>query len=400
MTDFQPLLAEHPPREARPVRARDFQGPENSKWAFHNVRKLHPSASVWRGALASVPFPQEFQAVGEIAFEASPGTFTTVDEMVASHFTDGFLVLHRGRVVMEYYGHGMRPRDPHILMSTTKSFTGSLAGVLIAEGVLEDSRVVGELLPALRSTAYKNCTVRHLLDMRVGLDFSENYDDAASDFAYLDAAGGWRPMIEPAGPDNLFDFMKTVRVQLPHGGKFHYVSANSIVLGWVLEAVTGQSFAELLSTFIWQPMQAEFDADLILDRQGMSQTEGGLNVTLRDLARFGELHRCEGALHGRQIVPASWIDDIRSHGDPLAWNAGDMASRFPAHHYRSQWYTHREHPNRPFFTLGAFGQTVYVDPVSEVVVAKLSCHPGDAENGAFDQPLRCFHAISEALGGT
>ena len=380
------------------ITARNFQEPAQSKWGFHHVRNLHPSACVWRGRDSVVPFKEELQDIGHLTFVDAQHKTVSVAEMIASHFTDGFLVLHRGSVVMEYYGHGMRERDPHILMSTSKSFVGSLGSVLAAQGVLDVERLVTDVLPSLSATAYQNATIRHLLDMRVGLDFSEDYSDPESDFAFLDAAGGWRPLVHVGAPDNLFDFITTIRGNPPHGGKFHYVSANSVVLGWVLEAVTGQSFAELLSEFIWQPMRAEYDADLILDRCGRSQTEGGLNVSLRDLVRFGELHRCEGAMHGRQIIPADWIDDVRRNGDASAWDAGKMSASLPGHHYRSQWYTHREHPRRPFFTLGAFGQTVYVDPVAEVVVAKLSCHPEGAPTGPFDNPLRAFRAIADALG--
>jgi CubicO group peptidase (beta-lactamase class C family) len=212
----------------------------------------------------------------------------------------------------------------------------------------------------------------------------------------MDAACGWRPPIEPGAPDNLADFIATIRAKPPHGGAFHYVSPNAVVLGWVLEAVSGERFADLLSRLIWQPMGAQFDADLAVDRRGKSQTEGGLNVTLRDLARFGELHR----LGGCGIVPAAWIEDLRTAGDADAWDRGTMADMMPGHHYRSQWYTNLRHPHRPFFTAGAFGQSVFVDPVAELVIAKLSCFPGDKEDKLFDDMFRAFHGIAAALSDT
>ena len=341
--------------------------------------------------------PDNQQDVAAISYEGIDGASRTVADMLAANYLDGFIVLHRGAVAMEAYGSGMRPQDTHILMSTTKSFTGSLAGILADRGVLDTEARIGDVLPSLADTAYGDATVRHLLDMRVGLDFSEEYGDPESDFAYLDAAGGWRPPIKPGAPDNLADFIATIRSEPPHGGAFHYVSANSIVLGWVLEAVTGEPFADLLSRHIWQPMGAEFDADLVVDRCGKSQTEGGLNVTLRDLARFGELHRLGGAVAGRQIVPAAWIDDFIRNGDADAWDNGTMAAGLPGLHYRSQWYTNRSHPRRPFFTLGAFGQTVFVDPVAELVIAKLSCYPGSLDGELFDDLFRAFYAIADAM---
>jgi hypothetical protein len=143
-------------------------------------------------------------------------------------------------------------------------------------------------------------------------------------------------------------------------------------------------------------MGAQFDADLAVDRCGRSQTEGGLNVTLRDLARFGELHR----LGGCGIVPAAWIEDMHENGDADAWNRGTMATMMPGHHYRSQWYTNLRHPHRPFHTAGAFGQSVFVDPVAELVIAKLSCFPGAEEDALFGDMFRAFHAIAETLTDT
>ena len=373
----------------------NFQDYPNSAWGFHHVRELHRTARVWRGQGPVWGLPGQPGDLGDLKLEAPAAKQTTLGKVVAGPHVDGFIVLHRGAIAHEAYNNGMRARDPHILMSSTKSFAGSLAGILMALGKLDDSAVVTELVPSLAGTAYDGATVRHVLDMRVGLDFSEDYSDPDCDFAQMDAAMGWRPRRSPDAPDNLADFFATMRKGPPHGGAFHYVSPNSIVLGWVLEAVTGERFVELLSQLIWRPMGAEFDADLVLDSNGASQTEGGLNVTLRDLARFGELHRLGGKVHGEQIVPSDFITDFRENGDPDAWDAGTMAAMMPGFHYRSQWYTNRRHEHRPFMTLGAFGQSVFVDPVSEVVVAQLSCFPGDEEDAGFDAMFRCFYAISD-----
>ena len=384
----------HSTLEPGEVSPTNFQDYPNSVWGFHHVRSLHPSARVWRGATPVQGFEVALQDVGAISFDSSDQQRMSVSEMIGTHYTHGFMVLHRGSIVMEHYGLGMKAEDTHILMSTTKSFTGSLAGILAAAGTLDETALVTDVLPALRGSAYDQANIRHLLDMRVGLDFSEDYEDRESDFAYMDAACGWRPLMRPDAPDNLLDFLLTMRAKPPHGGPFHYVSPNAVVLGWVLEAVTGERFADLLSTHIWQPIGAEHDADLIVDNRGRSQTEGGLNVSLRDLVRFGELHRCGGIMNDRQVVPADWIDDLRQNGDADAWDKGDMSDFLPGHHYRSQWYTHRDHPRGAFFTLGAFGQTVYVDPVAELVMAKLSCHPGA---GVFDNTLLAFRAIADAF---
>ena len=119
---------------------------------------------------------------------------------------------------------------------------------------------------------------------------------------------------------------------------------------------------------------------------------------LRDLARFGELHRLGGAVNGTQIVPEAWVHDIRDNGDPDAWDSGTMADLMPGHHYRAMWYTNRSHPHRPVMTMGAFGQSVYADPVAEITIAKLSSFPNDGD-AYFGEMARCFDAITQALHG-
>jgi len=373
----------------------NFQDTPQSRWGFCHVRELHRTANVWRGAGPAWDLPHAVEDLSDVVVGEK---VRTLGAMLDEPHHHGLCVLHRGKLVFEAYRNGMRPHDTHILMSTTKSFAGSLAGILLAEGALDEDAAVTAILPELDGSAYEGATVRHVLDMRVGLDFSEDYLDPASDFARMDAACGWRPLIATGDPTNLADFFPTMRGKPPHGGSFHYVSPNAVVLGWMLEAVTDRPFADLLSERIWQPMAAACDADLVLDSQGRSQTEGGLNVTLTDLARFGELHRAGGARGGRQIVPEDFIADMRANGDTEAWSRGTMANEMPGHTYRSQWYVDRSHAHAPFFTAGAFGQSVWVDPVAEVTIAKLSCFPNEAEH-LFGEMFQAFHAIAQALHG-
>ena len=141
----------HPPAPAGQVTATNFQDPPHSAWGFHHVRQLHPTAQVGEEPGAAMPFPEEHQDIAEIGFESAGARRVTVGEMLASNYTDGFIVLHRGVIVTEVYGNGMRAKHPHILMSTTKSFTGSLTGILVSQGVLDvQAAVTGLLTPSRR----------------------------------------------------------------------------------------------------------------------------------------------------------------------------------------------------------------------------------------------------------
>ena len=371
------------------------KGPFN-RWAFRNMRRMLPTGNVWRGDGATQPLQHEAVWLDDIEFEDADGATTTVGRTIETGYMDGFVVLCQGVIVTERYAEGVAPHEPHLLMSVTKSFTGSLTGILVERGLLAPDDLVTDIIPEVKGSAYEGARVRHVLDMTVGMDYDEDYDNPESDMAELDAACGWRPAIEGA-PDNLRDYITTMRPAGRHGEIFHYVSTNTDLLGWILERVSGTDFATLLSREIWQPMGVGEDAYVTLDRLGAPQTDGGLCVTTRDLARFGQLHLQNGVMDGRRIIPESWIRDFQENGESAAWDRGSFADMMPGCHYRSKWYTDLNDPHRPFFGIGIHGQMLFVDPVAGVVCARHSSHPAPAEERFFNDMERSFRAIAHAL---
>lgn len=371
------------------------EGPFN-RWAFRNLRRLLPTANVWRGDGPVTDLPAAPACLDDIVFEDRDGKAQTVKQHLDVGYTDGFVVLHEGAMVAERYGDGVQAHEPHLLMSVTKSFAGSLAGVLVERGLMSPDDVVTDIIPEVAGSAYDGARVRHVLDMSVGMDYDEDYENPDSDVALLDVAAGWRPAREGA-PDNLRDYIATMRPAGEHGVAFHYVSTNTDLLGWILERVSGLDFASLLSREIWQPMGAEADAYITLDRLGAPQTDGGLCVTTRDLARFGLLHLRNGVLNGKRIVPESWIRDFRENGDSDAWDKGNFAEMMPGCHYRSKWYTDLNDDHRPYLGIGIHGQMLFVDPAASVVIARHSSHPTPADDKFFDDMERAFKAIAHAL---
>lgn len=165
------------------VTATNFQDAPHSAWGFHHVPELLDTAVVARGTGPVWHLPRAGGGLDDLPVVLADGSTARLAELDAAPDVDGIAVLHRGVLVHEAYGNGMRPGDSHILMSTTKSFTATLAGILIDAGALAETDRVTDALPGLKGTAYDGATVRHLLDMRVGLDFSEDYDDPECDFA-------------------------------------------------------------------------------------------------------------------------------------------------------------------------------------------------------------------------
>jgi CubicO group peptidase (beta-lactamase class C family) len=251
-------------------------------------------------------------------------------------------------------------------------------------------------VPELAASAFGSATVRQVMDMTTGIKFSENYADPNAEVWAHGAAGN--PLPKPkdyTGPRSYYEFLQTVKPEGVHGEAFHYRTANTDALGWILARVTGKSVAQLLSDRIWSQMGAEQDAYMSVDSIGTPFAGGGLSTGLRDLARFGEMIRNNGVANGRQIVPAMAVADIR-RGASQADFAKAGYAQLPGWSYRNMWWvTHNEHG--AFAARGVHGQTIYIDPKAEMVIARFASHPV-AGNAAIDPTsLPAFHAVAKHL---
>ncbi len=139
-------------------------------------------------------------------------------------------------------------------------------------------------------------------------------------------------------------------------------------------------------------MGAEADAYVTVDAEGSPRTAGGICLLPRDLARFGEMMR----LGGKGILPARWIEDIRSNGDSAAWQKGDFANLFPNGCYRSKWYQ-TGNASGAFCGIGIHGQWLWIDPQREVVIAKVSAQEEPVNDDTDMLLILAFEAIAEAV---
>jgi CubicO group peptidase (beta-lactamase class C family) len=377
----------------------NWQDPPYNRWAFQHVRELIPTARIDRGTGPARRLQRGDHEVDGISFRFADRELT-VAQLLAASDTDGFLVAHRGRIIAEQYFNGMTPDTPHLLMSVSKSVTSTIVGVLAGRGVLDPDGPVTDIVPELASTSFSGATVRQLLDMRAGTRFDENYADPNSDVAAYERIYLWRPLNgEPLAADDALGYFGTLVNDGPHGGPFRYRSILTDVLAWVIERAAGERLHELISRELWQPMGAEFDADITVDGRGNPLADGGISATLRDLGRFGQLFLDQGRVGRRQIVPAGWIDDtVRGAPDgAAAFVAGDNPSGYlPGSHYRNCWWV--RDPALPFFhASGINGQHVFVHVPSRTVVVKLSTWPVALSARLHGQTVACVLAIVDAL---
>lgn len=344
-----------------------------NRWAFHHVRELIPTADIANDPLRVRELPAAPRELG-------------LDSFLAETQTDGMAVVHRGRLLVERYGNGMSAHTPHILMSVSKSMLGLLFGEL----GLDPERQATDILPELAPTAYAGAKLRHLLDMRAGVAFDEDYLATSGPIVEYRKSTGWNPPGKGEEPSDLHSFYSHLtQADGAHGGRFHYISPNSDLLGWLIERATGARLADLMSERLWQRIGAERSAYITVDRLGAPRTAGGLCVTLRDLARVGQW-MIEN--------PSPWLDDIERNGDRAAWDAGSFVAYFPGLpiHYRSQWYVLRG--DAPLvFGLGIHGQNLFVDRRNELVVAKLSSQAMPLDAARIALTMQAVVRIRKAL---
>jgi len=335
-------------------------------WSFAHVSEMVPSAMV-RGAEGA---PLSRDDVSDALLDAPFGEGTARDFLAESQ-ADSLLVAKGGKLVAEWHAPHSAPWQPHLVFSITKSVTGLIAGLLEADGLLDPGRAVGDYLPEAKASAFGNCTVRDLLDMRVNLEFSEVYLNRDGDYARYRRAMGWNPPERGATVETLDAMLFSLKQgDLPHGGPFHYHSPVSDVLGLMVERVSGQRWAELLSDRVWQPLGAA-NAMLTVDARGNPRGAGGFSARPEDMLRFGQMILDGGAVDGRQVVPEGWIADMAENGDEGAWATGNYHDFIKGGRYRSQWYM-LPRPSKVVMAIGIHGQWLYICPERQVVIVKLA----------------------------
>ncbi len=377
-----------------------FQFPR-TRWSYSNMRRLVPTSVVPRGHGAPQALPRaERNDLDTVTFLPTGATDPlTWEQSLAANFTDGILVLHRGHVVYERYFGVLDAATQHLAFSVTKSFVATIAGILAVEGALDDRATVASYLPELKDSGFATATIAHLLDMTTGVKYTEDYVDDKAGIWDLARAGNFRP--RPAtyrGPGSFYEYLQTVEKDYGHGQRFAYKTANTDVLAWVLRRVTGKTTSALMFDYLWSKLGVEQDAYFTIDTTGIEFAGAGLNLTLRDLARFGEMMRLGGRYNGRQIVPAVVIDDIRTGGDREQF-AGAGYTQLPGWSYRRMWWvSHNEHG--AFAARGIHGQAVYVDPAAEMVVARFASHPQGANVHLDPTSLPAYRALAKHLLNT
>jgi CubicO group peptidase (beta-lactamase class C family) len=378
----------------------NWQSAAQLHWTFQHVAEFLPTAVISRGTGPVAELPQAPTELSEIPlFDGTNGKRSTVGDVMAATVTDGWMVVRHGKVLEEHYYSGMTADSSHLLMSVSKSLIATVAGALVSERALDVDRELATYVPAIANSGYSGATVRHLLDMRSGIAFSEEYLNPMSEVRLLEQAIGWAPRTVPDLPTTMYDFLLTLKQKSAHGGAFQYRSCETDVLGWICEAASGVRMPDLMSELLWSKLGADNDATIGVDSVGTGMFDGGINACLRDLARFGSLFLNGGvSLTGKPVVSLSWIVDTLEGGTDsrAAFAASPDDNRMPGGMYRNQFWFPRP-GNNVLVCLGIHGQMIYVNRSANMVAAKLSSWPLPQDATMLFPTLAAFDEIAAHL---
>lgn len=380
------------------VTLQNFMQEPYSRWGFRHIRQLAPTADIYAGPGPVSPLQSQPLDLDKLVFDVGDDRTLDLATWMEESRTDSFLVLHRGRIVYERYLHGMQPHLPHQMFSATKSFVGTLVLMLAEEGRIDLEQAVANYLPELADSAFGSATVQQLLDMVTSVSFSEDYEDPRADiWQYGQIAWiGYDPSVPYTGPASMYDYLPTLKSRdAEHGEAFHYVTPNTDVLAWLLSRVTGQPLQQLLAERIWQPLGAERSGYLWLDRGGIPMAGGGLNITARDAARFGQMILQDGYYNQRKVLPPTVAKRILTPRNRAVFNALYQDDWYEeiAFGYHDQWWSFNN-THRAVSAIGVHGQFIYLDSVADMVIVKQSAHPdAEGESNEVHGPL-IWHQIA------
>ncbi len=343
----------------------DLTGIREPAGAFRTAEVPAPAPEPWPQAPAAL----DCQVTGA-------GTTMTLAEYHARTATTAFLVVADGAVVHEEYFHGTAAGDRMLGFSATKSVLAHTVGLAVDDGRIDLSAPVTSYVPELGDSGYDGCTVDQVLTMTTGVGWVEDHRDPGSRAARLVAT--WR-----TGRGSCREHLRTVPAAAPAGRRFEYCTADSLVLDWVRERATGESFTVAVGR-LWHMLGAESPALVGVDGEFVPMAGAALAATARDWARVGAL-QVDGCRRGRRVLSREWVELSSRPAYPFL-APGRLPSSLSTHLGFGRHWWPLDDTGRRVAADGMRGQFVYVDRAAGVVVVKLSAWPH--EDPWFDKQCR------------
>ncbi len=296
------------------------------------------------------------------------GGHYSLDNYYKRNFVTGFLVLHNDQILVERYFHEADRNSRFVSQSLSKSVVSILIGAAVEEGAIKSIEdPVTQYLPYLSGSGYRNVTVKNLLQMSSGVNYSEDYRDPKSGAALIGAA-------LLTGNPSFKEYAQSIQPSNTRPGtRFEYQSVNSQVLGLLLEKVTGKRLNDYAQEKLWTRIGDQSDAFFYESKkQPDTCAFACFNATVRDYARVGLMMLQGGSLGGKRIVSKAWVHDSTTPDAPYLKPKADGTEG--GYGYAYQWWVPSGNEG-VFMALGIYGQCIYVNPARHVVIVQTSAWP-------------------------
>lgn len=307
--------------------------------------------------------------LGNLRVTTGKGRKEELETVLNSHETTAFIVIRNDSILYEGYYNGSTRHSVNTTFSVAKSITALLLGVAVDEQLVTSlNDPVTKYLPLLAATdpLYQNVRIDDLLDMRSGIQFRDH-----------DLPWGDKPKAYYC--PQLRKRIAELPVSGDVGGRFKYNSYNPIVIGMILEKVTGMPPARYFEQKLWNKLGMEYDGSWSADSDlsMMTKMESGINLRAIDFAKFGRLLLKKGNWEGEQVVSKAWID-----GSTKIDPAHQLSEFGPEIYYENFWWLYSsDHRNAYIISgWGHLGQYLYVFPENEVIIVRMGKEVGGVES--------------------
>jgi len=344
---------------------------------FRNIDRLFPTRVVHAGHSPS-KLSDGNEPLQNFRF-VSRGKEYDLYDFLSLNRVSGIIAIKDGKIAFEKYLLGNTRETKWMSMSIVKSMTATLVGMAIKDGYIRNiDDPLTHYLPQFKGSAYEGVSVRNLLQMASGVDWNETYTDPNSDRrAMLEAQISQKP-------NKILELMGHLARAADPGTRWNYSTGETSVVGALVNVATGKHVADYLSEKIWTPVGMESDATWWLDSPGGMEIGGsGLSARLRDYARFGQFMLARGVIDGKETLPDGWIEAATS---PTTV-AGQKVD------YGYMWWPL---DMGAYAAIGIFGQFVYINPDSKLVVAIWSAQPKPVDMDTIDE-YEFLNSLSKAL---
>ena len=280
--------------------------------------------------------------------------------------TKAFLVFKGDTLLYEEYWEEHTDETVSNSFSMSKTLVAILVGIAIEEGKIESLDVsASKYLPEFKDDERKKVTIRNLLTMSSGLDWTESAKNPLSDNA--ESYYGW----------GLRELVTTQKLIDEPGKKFKYQSGNSELLGLIVEKATGKDLTKYAEEKVWSKIGANDNAYWSLDdKNGDEKAFCCIYATARDYARIGSLLLHKGKVGEEQVIP-KWFYDEMIVPQEMATEEGIPNTRYGLH-----IWTYFGKTNPIYYCRGVKGQYIITIPEENLMIVRL----GSDRKPNFDIP--------------